>query len=303
MTLVARPLPAPLRPGAGIGIAGLSGVPDPTRLRDGVAVLEKAGYRVVLAPNLARRDGYLAGSDVERLAGLRVLLAAGVDAIVAARGGYGVMRLLGDLPWQDLAAWGGWLVGFSDVTAIHAAACGRLPMATLHGPVGTTLGRDGASAAVLLRWLGGLPPGTLFRFGPGRVVRPGMARGVAVGGNLSLLAALTGTPYEPAYADAVLFLEDVAEPGYRLDRLLTQLALSSRLARVKAIIVGQMVRCGRGEPGWRERWRALLADAAPAGAVVVEGLAFGHGSRNTPFPLGAPVSVDTARGEVTWGGE
>lgn len=266
-------------------------------------MLESAGYRVVLAPNLERRDGYLAGSDRERLAGLDALLAAGVDAIIAARGGYGLMRVLDDLPWERLAAWGGWLVGFSDVTALHAAAAGRLPVATLHGPVGTTLARDGASAAALFRWLEGTPPRTLFRFRPDRVVRPGMASGVAVGGNLSLLAALTGTPYEPAYADAVLFIEDVGEAGYRLDRLLTQLSLSSRLARVKAIIVGQMVRCGRGEPGWRERWRVLLAETAPATAVVVDGLAFGHGSTNTPFPVGAPVSVDTTRGEVTWGGE
>jgi muramoyltetrapeptide carboxypeptidase len=303
MTLTARPLPGPLHRGARIGIGALSGTPDPTRLREGVAVLESAGYRVVLAPNLERRDGYLAGSDRERLAGLDALLAAGVDAIIAARGGYGLMRVLDDLPWERLAAWGGWLVGFSDVTALHAAAAGRLPVATLHGPVGTTLARDGASAAALFRWLEGTPPRTLFRFRPDRVVRPGMASGVAVGGNLSLLAALTGTPYEPAYADAVLFIEDVGEAGYRLDRLLTQLSLSSRLARVKAIIVGQMVRCGRGEPGWRERWRVLLAETAPATAVVVDGLAFGHGSTNTPFPVGAPVSVDTTRGEVTWGGE
>ena len=303
MTLTARPLPAPLGRGARIGIAALSGTPDPTRLSEGVAVLESAGYRVVLAPNLERRVGYLAGSDRERLVGLDTLLAAGVDAIIAARGGYGLMRVLDGLPWDRLAAWGRWLVGFSDFTALHAAAGGRLPVATLHGPVGTTLARDGAGAAALVRWLEGTPPRTLFRFRPDRVVRPGMASGVAVGGNLSLLAALAGTPYEPAYADAVLFIEDVGEAGYRLDRLLTQLSLSSRLARVKAIIVGQMVRCGRGEPGWRERWRALLAETAPATAVVVDGVAFGHGSTNTPFPVGAPVSVDTTRGLVTWGGE
>lgn len=303
MTLTSRPLPAPLHRGARIGVAGLSGTPDPKRLREGVAVLESAGYRVLLAPNLERRIGYLAGSDRERLDGLDTLLAAGVDAIIAARGGYGLMRVLDGLPWDRLAEWGGWLVGFSDFTALHAAAGGRLPVATLHGPVGTTLARDGASAAALLRWLGGAPPRTLFRFRPEQVIQPGTACGVAVGGNLSLLAALNGTAFEPAYADAVLFLEDVGEAGYRLDRLLTQLSLSSRLARVKAIIVGRMVRCGRGEPGWRERWRALLAESAPATAVVVDGLAFGHGARNLPLPVGAPVSVDTSRGEVTWGGE
>lgn len=302
MDATPRPLPAPLARGARIGIAALSGVPDETRLGAGVAVLAAAGYRVVLAPNVTRRSGYLAGSDEERLAGLEALLDAGVEAILAARGGYGAMRLLPDLPWARLAAWGGWLAGFSDVTALHSAAFSRLPVATLHGPVGTTLARQARSASHLVAWLAGEPPRTLFRFRPDQVVRPGVARGVAAGGNLSVLAALAGTPFQPEYDGAVLFLEDVGEPSYRLDRLLTQLALSSRLGRVKAIMAGRMLKCARGERGRREHWRSLLAAAAPPDAIVVEDLPFGHGSVNTPFPVGAVVTVDTDRGEVAWGG-
>jgi muramoyltetrapeptide carboxypeptidase len=134
------------------------------------------------------------------------------------------------------------------------------------------------------------------------VVRPGVARGVAVGGNLSVLTSLAGTPFAPDLGGAVLFLEDVGEAGYRIDRLLTQLRLSSRLDAVKALITGRLTRCGRGEQGWRERWRRLLDEAAPPGAVVVEGLPFGHGRENLPFPLGVEVTVDTRRGEVSWEG-
>ena len=280
----------------------LAGPCDPVALAAGMEFLRGKGFEVVPAPNLAARSAYLAGSDDERLAGLEELLDAGVEALVAARGGYGVMRLLPRLPWARLASWRGWVVGFSDLTALHAGCAKRFPRATLHGPMISSLGRDRKGGELLVRWLQGNAPRRLFRIRPGQVVRPGMARGVAVGGTLSMLAALVGTEYEPDYDDAVLFLEDVGEPLYRLDRLLTQLRLSSRLARVKAVVVGRLARCGRGEPGWRERWRGLLAEVFGSEPVVVEGLSFGHGGGNVPFPLGMEVEVDTAGGELTWGG-
>jgi muramoyltetrapeptide carboxypeptidase len=279
----------------------LAGPCDPAALTAGVDFLRGHGFEVVPAPNLAARDSYLAGSDDDRLAGLEALLDAGVDALIAARGGYGVMRLLPRLPWERLAAWQGWVVGFSDITALHAGGATRFPMATLHGPMVSSLGRDTKGGELLVSWLQGRAPRRLFRVRPAQVGRPGVARGVAVGGTLALLAALVGTPYEPEFDDTVLFLEDVGEPVYRLDRLLTQLRLSSRLAGVKAVVAGRLARCGTGEPGWRERWRGLLLEAVGPEAVIVEGLPFGHGGSNVPFPLGVEVEVDTVGGEITWG--
>jgi muramoyltetrapeptide carboxypeptidase len=275
---------------------------DPRALAAGVEVLRGAGYEVICAPNVTTRAGYLAGADRDRLAGIVGLLDQGVDCLLAARGGYGTMRLLPELPWERLAAWAGWVVGFSDLTALHAALATRFPRATLHGPMAASLGRDAHGAEALLAWLGGRAPRRLFELRRARVLRPGVARGVAVGGTLAVLAALAGTPFEPDYEDAVLFIEDVAEPLYRLDRLLTQLRLSSRLLRVQAVVVGTLARCGRGEASWRERFRELLLDALPADAVVVEGAAFGHGGSNVPFALGVEVEVDTFRGEINWGG-
>jgi muramoyltetrapeptide carboxypeptidase len=296
---IARPLPQPLAPGARIGVAALAGVADPAALGAGVDWLRQRGYEVVLAPNVSARDGYLAGSDEARLHGLSFLLDDGVNALMLARGGYGITRLLPVLPWQRLAAWGGWVVGFSDATALHAALAHRFPNATLHGPMVTSLARRPRDADALVAWLSGKAPRRLFRFRAERVVLPGKAHGIAVGGNLSLLASLTGTGFEPEYDGAVVFLEDVAEPGYRLDRLLTQMRLSGRLARVRAVVAGLMHRCGRGEVGWHERWRRLLAEAVPD-AVVVEGVSFGHGLRNAPFPLGVEVEIDTGAGEICW---
>ncbi len=266
---------------------------DASSLRRGVAALEGAGFEVVSPGNLAARDGYLAGDDEVRLEALHAVLDASPHAILASRGGYGVMRLLSRLPWDKLSAWGGWVVGFSDLTALHAALSTRFPFATLHGPMLGGLGRETGERADVLAWLQGGQRAPIFRIPRRGVVRDGVARGVAIGGNLSILAALVGTPFEAEYDRAVLFLEEVGEPAYRLDRLLTQLALSSRLTRVSAVVVGEMTRCGGGVRGWRSRWRRLLLEAAPQ-AVVVEGVPFGHGSRNYAFPLGVEVEVDTA---------
>lgn len=273
----------------------------PEALSAGVELLRGRGFAVLLAPNAHSRTGYLAGSDRERLDGITWLIDQGVHALVAARGGYGTMRLLPDLPWDRLASWQGWVVGFSDVTALHAALATRFPRATLHGPMVASLPRDPRGAALLVDWLSGHGPQKLFEVGSRHVLRPGVARGVSAGGTLAVLAALAGTPFEPDYEGCVLFLEDVGEPLYRLDRLLTQLRLSSRLGRARAVVVGRLARCGRGEAGWRDRWRELLLEAVPD-AVVVEGLAFGHGGVNVPFPLGVEVEVDTIRGEIVWGG-
>lgn len=291
-------LPRPLRPGSAVGIMAPAGPASGAALRAGVRILEGWGLRVVRGPNTTGRRGYLAGDDEQRLAGVRTLLASGVEVLMAARGGYGTARLLADMPWDELRSWGGWVVGFSDLTALHCALAGRsFPVATLHGPMLTGLASDPVGRRRLQGWLTGQPPAVLFRFARERVVRGGRARGRAIGGNLSVLASLLGTPFEPPWPGSVLFLEDVGEPLYRLDRLLTQLRLASRLSAVTAVVAGTLVGCGRGEHAWRRRWRDLLAEAAP-NAVVVEGAAFGHGSRNLAFPLGAAVEVDTGTGTV-----
>ncbi len=274
---------------------------SPEALDAGAAWLRSRGYEVLLAPNAKSRTGYLAGGDRERSDGVAWLLDRGVHALVATRGGYGAMRLLDELPWERLAAWGGWVAGFSDVTALHAALSTRSPRATLHGPMVASLARDRRGADSLEAWLSGAGKAAPLRVRERGVLRPGVARGVTAGGTLSILAALAGTGFEPEYDGCLLFLEDVGEPLYRLDRLLTQLRLSSRLGRARAVIVGRMSRCGRGEAGWRERWRALLLEAAPD-AVVVEGLPFGHGGANVAFPLGVEAEVDTRRGVISWGG-
>ncbi len=146
---------------------------------------------------------------------------------------------------------------------------------------------------------GALRGRSLFSFRPQQVVRPGTARGPAFAFNLTLLSALVGTPEAVDLDGAVLFLEEVGEPLYRLDRLLTHLRRSATFAGVKALICGGLHGCSeaRRQPG---EWRRMVAEATPDGAVAVCDLPFGHGARNLAIPVGAEVTVDTCTGQVRW---
>lgn len=291
---------APLEDGEPIGVVALSGPVDPSKLEAGLAVLRSWGHPVVEACNLRRREPYLAGSDVERLAGLEEVVAAGARVVLAARGGYGCSRLLPSLPFDTLRRRGVCLVGFSDLTALINPLSGSGGAVQVHGPmVASDLARPANAARLQAVLDGTLSGGELFRFADRSVGRHGCVSGPALGGNLSLVCALLGTPWEPDLEGSVLFLEEVGEPLYRLDRMLTHLRASASFYKVKALIGGTLRGC-RPAADRAAQWRRLLLEAAPDGAPVVTGLPFGHGADNRAFPIGAVVELDTRRGRVTW---
>jgi len=289
----------PLRTGEPIGVVALSGPVETDRLEAGLAALRSWGHPVCEAPNLRTRSGYLAGDDEARLGGLEAVLDAGSRILVAARGGYGSTRLLERLPWRRLEERGVSLVGYSDLTAVMAPlSAGGAPQ--FHGPmVAAGLARPRVARRLRAVLTGELIGRPLFRFGPRAVARGGRAVGRAVGGNLSSLVALLGTGREPDLDGAVLFLEEVNEPAYRIDRMLTQLAASARLERLAAIVGGSLRGC-RPASTREQVWRRLLVEIAPRSAVIVTGLPFGHGADNRAFPLGVTVEVDTDPGVVRW---
>jgi len=290
----------PLEAGEPVGVVALSGPVAPEALAGGVEALWETGHPVVVAPNVRDRLGYLAGEDEVRIGGLLHVLDAGVRVVVAARGGYGVSRLLDRMPWERLVRDRVVFAGFSDLSSLLNHLVARGGAAQVHGPMAAVgLVRPENRDRLLAVLEGRLVGQPLFRFGQARVLRPGTARGPAVGGNLTVLCSTLGTPWEPAFDGSVLFLEEVGEPLYRLDRLLTQLRASGRLDRVKALIGGSLHGC---RPAGRRdnTWARLLEEAVPPGAPVVRGLAFGHGARNLAIPLGATVEVDTGAGRVMW---
>lgn len=240
-------------------------------------------------------EGYLAGSDERRLRELEAALEdEEVGAIVAARGGFGATRLLGALDVDRIRAADKLLVGFSDITALHGAWA-RAGVRSIHGPMVAKLGH--APAAQLERWLavllGDVPAASTGLEG----LAPGSARGPLVGGNLAVLCALVGTRFAPPLDGAVLFVEDVGERPYRVDRMLTQLRQAGWLERVAAVAVGAFTDCAPGTDGVEVE--AVLADhLAGLGVPVVSGLSAGHVEDNAPLVLGARVVVDGDAGEL-----
>ncbi len=289
----------PLSTDEPIGVVALSGPADPERLERGLAILRAWDRPVIEAPNLRQRLDYLSGPDDSRVEGLHSLLDQGVRVIWAMRGGYGITRVLDQLPWDRLVEAEVMLIGYSDATAILNPLTLRSGVVQVHGLVVTELSEWDSPDFVRLRALleGRLPDSRLFEIEGSHIVRPGGAVGKALGGNLSLLAALAGTPWAPDLRGAVVFIEEVNEPIYRLDRLLTQLRVSGMLDEVKALISGDLYGC---EIGCDRRWRQLLLEAVPEGVPVVHGLPFGHGPANLPFPVGAIVELDTDGGALMW---
>ena len=289
----------PLQPGEPIGVVALSGPVDAEKLDAGLEVLRDWGHPVIEASNLHREEAYLAGGDEDRLAGLEEVVAKGARVVIAARGGYGASRLLDRIDWRDLSKRGICMVGFSDLTAV-LNPLGRDGVPQIHGPmVASGLNTRYNAKRLHSVLLGELKGKALFRIPEASVVRSGWAEGRALGGNLTVLTALIGTPWEPEFDGSVLFLEEVNEPLYRLDRMLTHLRGSGKLRNVKALIGGSLRGC-RPASERPDLWRRLLCEAAPPAAPVVVDLPFGHGAANLAFPIGATVEIDTKALQVIW---
>ena len=267
---------------------------DRERFERGLPLLQ-ARYRVELADGLFERAGYLAGGDDARLA---ALLGALEDdqtrALVAARGGYGSTRLLPRLDVARVRRAGKWLVGFSDVTALHAL-WRRAGLCSIHGPMVCSLWE--ASEAAQAEW-GALLEGKASAPLEGlSCVRPGRAEGVLFGGNLTVLGALVGTPYMPNLDGTVLLLEDVTERPYRIDRTLTSLLQSGALAGVQAVVLGQFSQCDAGADGV-SALQVLEERLSALGVPVLGDAPVGHVAENRAVLLGARVAVDAQRGWV-----
>ncbi|HYD39369.1 MAG TPA: LD-carboxypeptidase [Anaeromyxobacter sp.] len=266
---------------------------DPELLAQGlVALRDRLGFVPRHRDDMFSRRRYLAGDDARRLDEWREAVAdPEARAIFCARGGYGTMRILRGVDAAPLLARPKVLVGFSDITALHAVL-NRAGLATVHGPVLTQLGRAPQAAvehlaALLTRGPAAAAEGTPA---PGAglagtaVIRPGVVEAPLLGGSLTLLAHLCGTGLLPSLAGAILAIEDVDEKPYRLDRYLTHLRLAGALEGVAGIALGQFTDCDaqgvRGED--------VMGDwAAELGVPAIQGLPFGHEDANFALPLGA----------------
>ena len=301
--------PRALAPGDTIGLISPSGptTPDGATTPKHIALarrrLLEAGFRTTLAPHALEVRGYLAGNDEGRIADLHAMFAdPAVAGVLCVRGGYGAHRLLDALDYDLIENHPKVFIGYSDVTALHLAFHVRAGFVTFHGPMATALSNadphdflECLRAVARPEPLGTLanPPGAP----PIETLVPGEAEGELIGGNAALLTALLGTPYQPEFAGRLLFLEDVGDRLYRLDRKLVHLRLAGVFEQVAGVIVGE---CRYpAEPAPSLDLRQILDDlVTPLGKPAIYGLACGHGEFHLTLPVGVRAHLDATRGTV-----
>lgn len=298
--------PPRLRRGDRIAVVAPSGPVDGERLAGGVGWLRAEGFGVVLGAHVLARGGhglpFLAGDDEQRAADLTAAwLDPDVAAVLCARGGDGAPRLLDRLDWVSLAgAPPKVLAGLSDITVLHQAVAARLGLATLWSPMPANRvlagpEPDPASRSGLLAALLGDEP---VRLAGSSVLRPGRASGPVVGGTLSLLAAMMGTPECVPAGGAIAVLEDVNEEPYRVERMLTALRRAGWFDGVAGVVLGDWVGCG--DPA---ELGAVFADRlGDLGVPVLAGVPFGHGPVQLTVPLGVPAVLDTDEASLAYAG-
>ncbi len=305
--LLPAPFPPPLKKGGTVGLIAPGRWPDPAVVDGTVALLEERGYTVVTHPQVYLRDGQLAGSDAARAEALMDMFAdPTIDAVMCARGGTGALPLLKRLKYDFIAASPKPFVGFSDATVLVQAIRRLSGFVTYHGPMGVTLVEAEADPRLLddlLTLIG--PPrrkgaGLKMGYDGLRDTREGRAEGILVGGNITLLQTLIGTPYDWSGEQAILFLEDTDEPLYKIDRALQHFALAGKFEGVRAVLVGEATGLLDGETGralpdeqpYGRDLRTIVEAYVPKTLPLAFGFPCGHSVRLTTLPVGAWVHVD-----------
>jgi muramoyltetrapeptide carboxypeptidase len=301
---VGQPLTRPrrLRAGDEVGVVATAGPVPVDRLQTGVRVLEAWGLRVCLGEHVYDRHAtfdYLAGRDADRAAEfMRAWTDPGIRAVFAARGGYGTQRITDLLNWGQLVQAGPKvLCGFSDLTALHQGFAAILGLVTIHGPVVTSLGFGDSETVEQVRRILFEPESALELIGghDTTALVPGVAEGVLVGGNLSLLAAEVGTPLSRRARGSLVLLEDCDEEPYRIDRSLTHLLRSGWFEDVRGVLLGSWLSCGAPE----QVQRVLTDRLTGLGVPILWGLPIGHGASNHAVPLGVRARLDADAGTLT----
>lgn len=294
MTSRARIKPPPLRAGDTIGVVACAAAVDRDHLERGVAELVREGFRVKVSQRALARERILAGSDEERAGELRRFFTdPEVRAIFAARGGYGCGRLLPLIDFELIGQHPKIFLGFSDETFLLNAIVELSSMVCFHGPMVAKDMAGGISARSmhhLKRLLAGELDG--FELQATEALHGGVAEGEVIGGCLSIVAAMAGTPYAPDFSGKIVFLEDTGEKAYRIDRMLVQLRHSGALAKASGIVFGGMRAADESEAEQKLIHDFVAEQTTALGVPVLWGIEAGHGTENFTLPIGTTARVD-----------
>ena len=285
-------LPTRLKQGDKIGIVAPAGPFDPDVFGRGLQLLEEMGFEIYVPEGLLDARGYLAGTDEHRAEIFNQLFAdKSIDGMICARGGYGSLRILDLLDYDTIAKNPKIFAGFSDITALLTALFDRCGLVVFHGPVVTSLA-DAHELTVSSLFQTITSNGKLEIEVPnGATLQPGVASGILCGGNLATLCHLVGTPFAPSFAGKILFLEDRAEPPYKIDRMLMQMQLAGCFEGIVGVVLGTFEDCGSDEDICRIVKNVFEDTRVP----ILSGLDSGHGSLNLTLPMGIEATLDADR--------
>ncbi|GAA4001044.1 LD-carboxypeptidase [Sphingomonas humi] len=319
---IGLPLPAPaapatrkpprLRAGDRVALVSPAGIySDPFDFQLVTEAITAMGLVPVPGPHWKDRFGYLAGTDQGRAADINAAFAdPAIRAIFAVRGGWGSARALPFLDWKTIAANPKLLVGFSDITALHLAIQARAGFATIHGPTAGSSWTKYSYAAFrdlvfdaklpLYRNLPGDQDRLVQKEGRFQTLRPGKATGRLLGGNLTVLTSLVGTPWLPDFSGAILFIEDTDEAPYRIDRMLTQLGQAGVLRKVAGVVFGQCTNCkpSDGSTSLFTLGEVLRQHLEPLNVPIYTGAMFGHIDDQFSLPVGCRAEIDADAGTI-----
>jgi muramoyltetrapeptide carboxypeptidase len=305
--------PERLNYGDTIGIiAPASAPPDPKSIDRSVAALERLGFKAKLAPKVRQRWGFLAGSDRNRAGDMmRMFADRKVKAIICVRGGYGTGRLLPLLDYSLIRANPKIFVGYSDITSLHCAFLEKANLVSFHGPMLnsdfiTDEFPDFTLRSFLRTLMQPTAPGSIsqgYKKRTTTVLRSGVVSAPLVGGNISLLCASLGTPYQTSFKNRILFFEDLDEKPYGFDRMLTQMLNAGLLQQVAGIAIGVNRDCFDPKAKKSKEYRQSLEDVfrerlLPLKVPIVAGLPFGHIPHNATLPIGLRVTLDGKQGDL-----
>lgn len=280
-------------------------LPDQGQYDEIVSQVIKMGYKVKEGPNARNRYGYLAGTDKQRADDLNAMFADDtVDAIMPFRGGWGCNRILPLIDFNLIKNNPKILVGFSDITTLLLSIFAKTGLITFHGPVGKSDWTDFTT-----RYFNKVLRGQQILFDTPKnefcedcnqfsTITPGRAQGPLLGGNLSVLTAMMGSDYLPDWKNSILFLEDVGEDVYRIDRMLTQLKLNGIFDKVSGIVFGKCNSCAPSDSYGFLLQEILEQHLAPYSIPVFTGAMVGHIENNITLPVGLPVQIDARRGSI-----
>jgi muramoyltetrapeptide carboxypeptidase len=282
--------PPRLKPGDTIGIVAPAGPFDSKIFSQGLSAVESLGFRTVVSDEVFEKTGYLAGNDAQRARLVnRLFKNRAINAIVCARGGFGSLRILPLVDFEIIRKNPKVFIGFSDITALLTSITTRSGLVSFHGPVVTTLAN--ASEMTCHTLLGAIASDRPLEVRPanGVVIQAGRAQGPIIGGNLTTLCHLLGTPYEPRFKYRILLLEDRGEAPYRIDRMLCQMKLAGCFDAIAGLVLGSFEGCGSLD-GVFQIFEDHFRDIS---VPILAGFDVGHGEQNLTVPLGIDANLDT----------